>query len=44
MAEDGDKLALTEVEAHAAQGVDGGVARLIILDDLLQLQHILPSF
>ena len=44
MAEDGDKLALTEVEAHAAQRVDGGVARLIILDDLLQLQHILPSF
>ena len=44
MAEDGDKLALAEVEAHAPQRMDGGVARLVILDDLLQLQHILPSF
>ena len=44
MAENGDKLALAEVKAHAAQRVDSGVARLIILDDLLQLQHILPSF
>ena len=44
MAEDGDKLALAEVEAHAPQRMDGSIARLIILDDLLQLQHILPSF
>ena len=41
-AENGNKLALAEIDADVIHGADGGISRHIVFDDIFQYQHVMP--